>query len=272
MLRAMSEDSPERARSLVRDGDMKGAARVLARYLEAAPGDASAHYQLAHLVLDLGDAQRAAQGFERALELEPDNAVIRSDLGVALEEAGREPEAAEAYGRAAQAQPPYPPAQYNLALILGRRGQWHEAARHLRAALAQSPGFRAARHQLGLVLHELGQDDGARACFDDLLATDPKDIEARRAIADMHMDRCRFADAAEQLEQCLALAPEDASATLVLGACLQELGRVDEALAHYRRLLEHDRSRYYDVVKKLTGASTGRFWVKAAELRRVLLG
>ena len=268
----MSEDSPERARSLARDGDVKGAARVLARYLEATPGDASAHFQLAHLVLDLGDAQRAVQGFERALGLEPDNAMFHSDLGVALEEAGREPEAAEAYRRAAQAQPPYPPAQYNLALILGRRGQWHEAARRLRAALAQSPGFRAARHQLGLVLRELGQDDAARACFDDLLAADPKDIEARRAIADMDMDGCRFADAAQQLEQCLALAPEDASATLALGACLQELGRVDEALAHYRRLLERDRSRYYEVVKKLTGASTGRFWVKAAELRRVLLG
>ena len=268
----MSEDSPERARNLARDGDVKGAARVLARYLEATPGDASAHFQLAHLVLDLGDAQRAVQGFERALGLEPDNAVIRTDLGVALEEAGREPEAAEAYRRAAQAQPPYPPAQYNLALILGRRGQWHEAARRLRAALAQSPGFRAARHQLGLVLRELGQDDAARACFDDLLVADRKDIEARRAIADMDMDRCRFADAAKQLEQCLALAPEDASATLAFGACLQELGRVDEALAHYRRLLERDRSRYYEVVKKLTGASTGRFWVKAAELRRVLLG
>ncbi len=271
MLGAMSEDSPERARSLAGDGDMKGAARVLACYLEATPGDASAHHQLANLVLKLGDAQGAVRSFERALELEPNNALINSDLGTALEAAGRESEAAEAYGRAAQAQPPYPPAQYNLALILGRRGQWDEAARRLRAALAQAPGFRTARHRLGLVLRELRQDDAARTCFDDLLGTDPEDIEARRAIADMDMDHCRFADAAEQLEQCLALAPDDASATLALGACLQELGRLDEALMHYRRLLERDRSRYYDVVKKLTGASTGRFWVKSAELRRVLL-
>lgn len=271
MLRTMPEDSPERARNLAGDGDVKGAARVLARYLEVTPGDASAHFQLAHLLLELGDAQRAVQGFVRALELESDNAVMHNDLGTALEELGREPEAAEAYRRAAQAQPPYPPAQYNLALILGRRGQWDEAARRLRAALEQTPGFRAARHQLGLVLRKLGQDDAARTCFDDLLAADPKDIEARRAIADMDMGHCRFADATEQLEQCLALAPEDANATLALGACLQELGRVDEALAHYRRLLARDRSRYYDVVKKLTGASTGCFWVKAAELRRVLL-
>jgi hypothetical protein len=39
-----------------------------------------------------------------------------------------------------------------------------------------------------------------------------------------------------------------------------------------RRLLKRDRSCYYDVVKKLTGASRGRFWVKTAELRHVLLG
>jgi tetratricopeptide (TPR) repeat protein len=143
---------------------------------------------------------------------------------------------------------------------------------HLRAALAQRPDFCAARHQLGLALSALGQEDAARACFDELLKGDGKDLEARRAIADMDMKHCRYADAVQQLEQCLALSPLDARATLALGACLQELGRVDEALAHYRRLLAHDRSRYYEVVKKLTSASSGRFWVKSAELRRVLLG
>ena len=268
----MPEDSPERARTLARDGDAKGAVLVLTRYLEVSPGDASAHFQLAHLVLELGDPQGAVRGFERALALEPDDAVTRSDLGTALEEAGRESEAALAYGLAARAQPPYPPAQYNLALIRHRQGQLHQAARLLREALEQAPGFRAARQQLGQCLAQLGQEDAARACFDHLLADDSSDMEARRAIAEMDMDHCRFADAAEKLEQCLALAPGDAAATLALGACLQELGRLDEALAHYRRLLEHDRSRYYEVVKKLTGAAKGRFWVKTTELRRTLLG
>jgi tetratricopeptide (TPR) repeat protein len=268
----MPEDSPERARTLAQVGDMKGAVQVLTRYLEASPGDASSHFQLANLVLALGDAQGAVHGFERALALEPDNAVIRSDLGTALQKAGRESEAAVAYGRAARAQPPYPPAQYNLALIWRRQGRLHEAVGQLREALEQTPGFRVARYELGQCLAELGQEDAARACFDHMLAEDSDDIEARRAIAEMDMDHCRFADAVEQLEQCLARAPGDAAATLALGACLQELGRLDEALAHYRRLLEHDRSRYYEVVKKLTGAARGRFWVKSTELRRTLLG
>lgn len=272
MLGAMSEDTPERAHSLACAGDMRGAARMLARYLEAAPGDASAHFQLANLMLELGDAPQAVQSFHRALALQPDNAMIRNDLGTALEELGREPEAAEAYRRAAVAVPPFPPAQYNLALILCRRGQWAEAAEHLRAALAQAADFGAARHQLGLALAELGQEDAARACFEELLAGDATNIEVRRVMAEMDMKQCRFAEAARQLEQCLALAPDDARALLALGTCLQELGRVDEALAHYRRLLERDRSRYYEVVKKLTSASTGRFWINSAELRRVLGG
>lgn len=91
-------------------------------------------------------------------------------------------------------------------------------------------------------------------------------------MADAHRDRCEFAEAAAELEQCLARAPEDAETILALGSCLQELGRVDEALEHYRRLLAREPSRYYDVVKKLTGASTGRFWVRSGELRRMLLG
>jgi protein O-GlcNAc transferase len=272
MLGAMSENTPEHAHSLARSGDMRGAARTLAHYLETAPGDTSAHFQLAHLMLELGDPSQAVQSFHRALALEPDNAMIHSDLGTALEELGQETEAAEAYRRGAQIRPPFPPAHHNLALILCRRGQWEEAVEHLRVALAQAPDFGAARHQLGLALAELGQEEAARACFEELLAADAKNIEARRAVAEMDMRQCRFADAARELQQCLISAPEDARATLALGSCLQELGRLDEALAHYRRLLKGDRSRYYDVVKKLTSASTGRFWVNAAELRRVLLG
>jgi tetratricopeptide (TPR) repeat protein len=268
----MSADSLKRARGLAEGGDLEGSAQVLAAYLEATPGDASAHFQLAHLVLKLGDTARAVASFQRALEIEPDNAVVNSDLGMALEILGREPEAAEAYRRATLASPPFPPAHYNLALILCRRGRWDEAARHLRAALDQAPEFRVARLQLGRALRRLGQVAPARACFDHLLSGDPKDVEARRAIADMDMSDCRFDAAAQQLEQCLALAPNDGDTILALGACIQELGRIDDALAHYRRLLEHDPCRYYEVVKKLTGASKGRFWVKSAELRRILLG
>lgn len=272
MLHAMPEDSPERAHSLASGGDLPGAARVLARYLETRPGDAQAHFRLAHLLLELGDAPGAVERFQRLLALEPDNAVICSDLGTAYEQLGRETDAAEAYRRASRADPPFPPALYNLALIHCRRGEWSQAAEYLRAALEQSADFHAARHQLGLSLSALGQESAARACFRELLTADDNDIEARLALADLDMKACRFASAAQQLQHCLTLAPEDARVSLALATCLQELGRVDEALLHYRTLLKRDRSRYYDVVKKLTSASTGRFWLKSSELRRVLLG
>ena len=110
----MPEDSLERAHNAARNGDLPGAAEVLRRYLEATPGDAPAHFQLAHLMLELEDAAAAVQSFERALELAPDNAVVHNDLGTALEVLGREPEAAEAYRRAAGTSPPYPPAPTRL--------------------------------------------------------------------------------------------------------------------------------------------------------------
>ena len=268
----MAKDSLERAHSLARGGDLPGAAQVLERYLEATPEDAPAHFQFAHLLLELGDATTAVQRFQRALELAPDMAMVNNDLGTALEGLGREVEATAAYRRGAESAPPFPPAQYNLARMLCRQSQWDEAVTLLQAALEQAPDFRAARLQLGQALVGLGQGDAAHACFDDLLRADGDDLEARRAMADLYMGRCLFADAARELEHCLALAPGDAPATLALGACTQELGRIDDALIHYRDLLRRDPSHYYDVVKKLTSASKGRFWVKSAELRRILLG
>jgi len=268
----MEEDSLERAHSLARGGDLPGAAQVLERYLLATPEDAPAHFQFAHLLLELGDGAAAVQRFQRALELAPDMTMVHNDLGIALEGLGREEEATAAYKRGAEAAPPFPPAQYNLARMLCHRGQWEEAVALLHAALEQAPDFRAARLQLGQALVGLGESDAAHACFDDLLRADGNDLQARRAMADLHMGRCRFADAAQQLEHCLALAPDDAHGTLALGACRQELGRIDEALTLYRDLLRREPSRYYDVVKKLTSASKGCFWVKSAELRRILLG
>ena len=46
--------SIERARELADGGDKQGAARLLSDYLEATPGDAFAHFQLANLMLSMG--------------------------------------------------------------------------------------------------------------------------------------------------------------------------------------------------------------------------
>jgi protein O-GlcNAc transferase len=267
----MSDDALNRARQLARDGEIDGAARLLSHHLESAPDDAAAHAELALMMLDLGDAEGARRRFDKALTLEPDNAALHNDLGTALQRVNRESEAIAAYRRALELNPDLPSARYNLAKILHRRAELHEAAELLRGALEQAPGFRIARRALGLVLSDLDEDDEAGRCFESLLAEDANDLETHRDMADLHMRRCRYADAIKHLERCLALAPGDAQATLIMGACLQELGRVDEALEHYRNVLRHDRKRYYEVVKKLTGSSKGRFWVDAAELRRVLL-
>ena len=63
-----------------------------------------------------------------------------------------------------------------------------------------------------------------------VLAADGEDPEPHRDLADLHMRRSRYADAMQHLQRCLALAPDDAQANMAMGACLQELGRVDEAL------------------------------------------
>jgi Flp pilus assembly protein TadD len=180
--------------------------------------------------------------------------------------------AAQTLTRYLQATPEDAAAHFQLAHLLLALGDTPAAVQRLQTALALDPDNTTMLSDLGTALEELGDEAGARACFDALLAHDAHDIEARRAVAELHAKRCRFAEAAGELEQCLALAPEDSRTILALGACLQELGRVDEALGHYRRLLARDSTRYYEVVKKLTSASTGCFWLKSAELRRVLLG
>ena len=77
---AMVAEAVERAGALAADGDREEAARVLERYLEGAPGDAFAHFQLANLLLSMGHPATAVECLERALTLQPHNPLVHNDL------------------------------------------------------------------------------------------------------------------------------------------------------------------------------------------------
>lgn len=61
--------------------------------------------------------------------------------------------------------------------------------------------------------------------------------------AALHKRRGRFADAAKECEEAIRLIPKDAAALELYGDILQSLGRVDDALAAYRRAGEADPRR-----------------------------
>ena len=71
---------------------------------------------------------------------------------------------------------------------------------------------------------------------------DLDNVELRRRFAEALMAAGKPAPAIDQLDEAIRRAPNDAVAHQLLGTCYRRVGKMDEALASYRRALELDDS------------------------------
>ena len=200
------------------------------------PGARDAH-------LNLGSALFEADRFEEGLEVSliavqqrPDSAGALANVGRALIHFERFAEAEEHLRRAVQHDPRSTTAHQNLAEALRKQERYAEAVEAYRAVLAIDEGFALAHAGMGFALF------GAQ----------------------------RYAAAVEALAAALALQPELPSAAtlrLHLGRSARELGRLDEAAAHFERAAEVDPG---SVEPLLDLADLRRRQGRAEEAERIL--
>jgi spermidine synthase len=97
------------------------AAAAYRHAVEASPGDASLHHELAGLLEALGRTPEAAAHHLRTVELRPDDPQARVELGLILKRLGRLDEAGHHLGEALRMEPDRPLALTALAEILATR-------------------------------------------------------------------------------------------------------------------------------------------------------
>jgi thioredoxin-like negative regulator of GroEL len=84
------------------------------------------------------------------------------------------------------------------------------------------------------------------------------------------MEDAEFAPAAEHLQSAVTANPKDVQARLRLGVCLLELGRADDALEYLRSALRSEPKFYSTVLKLVSSAGRGRFWLRPSMARKML--
>jgi tetratricopeptide (TPR) repeat protein len=140
----------------------------------------------------------AIDAFQRAAEIEPTPYALRQ-LGQAQRRAGRLAAAVGSLRQAAQRDPRDPAAAYQLALALRAAGQeseadrWAERSRRLQEAryrlaeisrrAEQAPGDARLQERLAVELRRQGDRDGAMRAYRRVLALEPDNGAARRALA-----------------------------------------------------------------------------------------
>ena len=223
-------------------GQLDRAEAAYRKLLARAPGHGAAIHLLALISHQRGDHFTALREIERAIAI--DNAVplYHFNRGNVLLALGRPDEACMAFNAALVIKPDYAAARYNHAKSLAQLQRYAEAISAFRPLPADLPGL---RHDLAMaLLGEAARHGGdENALLDEAIGLQakswqsaPDPFEARAALGWALEQRKRWSEAAGEYEGALALNPGSAKVHNNLANCYNQLGRISEAVEHYRTL------------------------------------
>ncbi len=222
---------------LRRQGDDEGAIACYRKALALQPDLGAAHFNLGNLFEEKGELDRAEAAFRDAVAAAPDDPAIRLGLGNVLKRQGKLDEAIACYQHAATLDPAFMVAPLNLGNTLMEQGRLDEALESYRRALAIDPENAQTHFNIGVALQSQGRFEAATQALERALELRPDFAEAVAGIAvskayregDPEISRIEGLLA----DRDLAEAPR-INLEFTLGKIYDDLGRYDEAFAHFR--------------------------------------
>jgi arylsulfatase A-like enzyme/Tfp pilus assembly protein PilF len=203
----------------------------MARELVAmSPETPSFHEDLGHALLRVGDVEAGIRELQQAVDLDPDHALSRFSLGDALQQHGLTARARKHLQKALELDPHLAAAQVGMGNVLRAEGRPDLAAgRYAKALELRSGNYPEAHFNLALTFLDRGKPAAAEQAFRSAIEQKPGWGAAHAALADLYANWGKAAEAIEQYQAALALAPNDAGLSLNLGRVLLAVDRMDEA-------------------------------------------
>jgi tetratricopeptide (TPR) repeat protein len=222
------------AASALRAGRYDGAIAALTRQARADPRRAATHRALARTLAEVGryaEAEAAIKAFQAANPRSPE---LFGTLGEVLLTRGRRTEAEAAFKTAiAGAASDALTAELNLAIVRLDRGDRAEATKGLRRLVeAYNQSEQLSSEQLAAVAtacRYLGADDpqafkDALRAFDEAIAADPDNLDARVGLAELFLEKYNRTDAATTAREALDRNPSHPRALLAMARILDADG------------------------------------------------
>jgi tetratricopeptide (TPR) repeat protein len=192
------------------------------------------HNNLGISLRELKDVAGALGHFRRAVELEPAFAGAHTNLGLLLLDQNKPAEALPHCREAACLQPEVAALHHNLATALRGVKDFVEARGAYLEATRLDSNLVVAHAHLGMLLQQEGKAGEAVPWLKQAVELEPTSAAYWTALADAYMELDDFAAALPCWERVLALDAQRVEAHRNLGWALQEEGRLDEAMLHYR--------------------------------------
>jgi tetratricopeptide (TPR) repeat protein len=212
------------------------AERILKPHLKEDPFDVRAIRMLAELAARLGRLKDSEVLLRRAMEIDPNFTAARANLAMVLGRLGRPTEALELLDRIFEDEPDRVGHLNLKAAKLGRLGDFEQALEIYRQVLDRAPNQPRVLTSYGHMLKTVGKLDEAVAAYRKAIAINPALGEVWWSLANLKTVRFSDEDVAA-MQQTLGLAElkddDRFHIEFALGKALHDLGRSDEAFAHY---------------------------------------
>jgi protein O-GlcNAc transferase len=226
-------------------GRLEEAEEAFRRVIAAGAGVAPVHNNLGFALRERGEHEKAVMEFREAIRLDGSYIAPRVLLGASLLALGRTADAQAALRKAVALAPDLPLARLQLAQAEQAAGDWAAAVEQYRALAKVDPANADFRYGLGTsylrlseeCLRELqrtapesarvqqaqghglrlqGRPDEALRAFAKAAEADPSLPEIHLAMAQIHMEQNRFADARREAQAEMRVVPESAGARALL--------------------------------------------------------
>jgi len=236
---------------LYKAGDFHGAVNILEQVVREPPVDYASYYELGRALAKIERSHDALTAFRRALELNPSSAAVLHELGVGLRRSGRLSDAATELSKAIKLRPRQIPSYLELARVLDQHRKPEEAVavlrdalhhcetenergevtralealeggneRHARGQPAERPPQRRTEPPPGTASAPTDFEKSLRAEIE----ANPAVVAPRVALGNVLRKANRFAEAVQELQRAIELAPDSFEANLELGHALRQLG------------------------------------------------
>jgi serine/threonine-protein kinase len=222
-------------------GRLKEAEAARREAIRLKPDFPEAHKGLGSILTKERRLKEAEAEFRAALRLKPDFPEAHVGLGSALRHQGRPKEAEAACREAIRLKPDFPVAHFTLGNILQRQGWPKEAEATYREAIRLKPDFPEAHNNFGNALQAQGRPKEAEAEYREALRLKPDFPEAHGVhhnLGNVLVNQGKLREAEAEYREALRLKPDFPLAHGGLGRALRRQGRLDEALACYKRCHE----------------------------------
>ena len=225
---------------LLRKNDFEEAEEVLRTVTQIAPGYPNVHEDLGTVMLNLGKPEEALISLQKAIEANPKSASAFSKLGGALKSLGRD----EAGDAALKHASDMSPIQANLekATQLFAEGKFREAEAIAKELLAANPRDVNAGLLLGRVALHARAFNEAEKLLRKVVEMAPRFMIAWHDLGTALKEQGKEEEAIKALEQALEMEPNNASSHYYYAAALAMAGRTEDSAGAYKRAVTLDPS------------------------------